>query len=88
MNTDSNIKEVPVVGMEEFKKDLKDSRLITFDGVLKFKSINRAIKRGHASMYGEVYPKRPFNNRKNTPGRKLNALKQSIYNELKYGRKV
>lgn len=82
-------KEVPVISMEEFKKDLKN-RLITFEAVKRFKSINRAIKRGLVSPFGELYPKRPFNNRKNTCRRKnadsreTNTLKKTIYGKLKY----
>lgn len=82
-------KEVPVVSIEEFKKDLKN-RLITFEAVKRFKSINRAIKRGLVSPFGELYPKRPFNNRKNTCRRKnadsreTNTLKKTIYGKLKY----
>lgn len=82
-------KEVPVISMEDFKKDLKN-RLITFEAVKRFKSINRAIKRGLVSPFGELYPKRPFNNRKNTCRRKnadsreTNTLKKTIYGELKY----
>lgn len=33
-----------------------------YSGVKKFKSIRRAIRRGHVSIFGEVYPKRPFKN--------------------------
>ena len=33
-----------------------------YSGVKKFKSIRRAIKRGHVSLYGDVYPHRPFKN--------------------------
>lgn len=82
-------KEVSVVSIEEFKKDLKN-RLNTFEAVKRFKSINRAIKRGLVSPFGELYPKRPFNNRKNTCRRKnadsreTNTLKKTIYGELKY----
>ena len=82
-------KEVPVVSIEEFKKDLKN-RLTTFEAVKRFKSINRAIKRGLVSPFGELYPKKPFNNRKNTCRRKnadsreTNTLKKTIYGELKY----
>lgn len=82
-------KEVPVVSIEEFKKDLKN-RLTTFEAVKRFKSINRAIKRGLVSPFGELYPKRPFNNRKNTCRRKnadsreTNTLKKTIYGKLKY----
>jgi len=42
--------------------------LRTFEGVSKFKSIRRAIRRGHVSFYGDVYPKRPFSNRKRGKG--------------------
>lgn len=82
-------KEVPVVSIEEFKKDLKN-RLTTFEAVKRFKSINRAIKSGLVSPFGELYPKRPFNNRKNTCRRKnadsreTNTLKKTIYGKLKY----
>ena len=37
-------------------------RLIDYSAVRKFKSIYRAIRRGHVSLYGEVYPHRPFKN--------------------------
>lgn len=52
-------KEVPVISLEEFKKDLKN-RLITFEAFKRFKAINRAIKRGLVSPFGELYPKRPL----------------------------
>lgn len=38
--------------------------------VSKFKSVRRAIKRGHVSMWGDIYPRRPYNNRKLNPQRK------------------
>ena len=82
-------KEVPVISIEEFKKDLKN-RLTTFEAVKRFKSINRAIKRGLVSPFGELYPKKPFNNRKNTCRRKnadsreTNTLKTKIYGEIKH----
>lgn len=46
----------------------------------KFKSASRAIRRGHASKQGVIYPKRPFNNRK---ANKDNILKKEIYEQLK-----
>lgn len=49
----------------------------------EFKSINRAIKRGHVSPYGFAYPKRPFNNRKSTLGRYENELKKRLYVQLR-----
>lgn len=39
-----------------------------YSGVKKFKSIRRAIRRGHVSIFGEVYPKRPFKNIKAKKG--------------------
>jgi hypothetical protein len=54
--------------------------LVTFEGVSKYKSVNRAIKRGLVSPYGEVYPKRPFNNRTSKKGsRFFNDLKKQVY---------
>lgn len=41
-----------------------------YNGVAKYKSIRRAIKRGHVSIWGDVYPRRPYNNRKSNPQRK------------------
>ena len=52
--------------------------LTDFSGVKKFKSIRRAIRRGHVSIYGQVYPKRPFKNTKN------NRYKRIIYGQLKH----
>lgn len=57
--------------------------LRNYSGVGLFKSIRRAIRRGHVSMFGDIYPKRPFNNRKN---KKLNEDKKGIYGQLKKGR--
>ena len=58
-------------------------QMMSFEGVKKFKSIKRAIKRGNANIYGEVFPKRPFNNRKPTRGRSMNEAKKRIYGEIK-----
>lgn len=55
-------------------------KLLTFEGVRRYKSIKRAIARGHVSEYGTIYPRRPFNNRKNKP---LEDIKRNIYGELK-----
>lgn len=50
--------------MDDFENGILHLRF--YDGVRKFKSIRRAIRRGHVSIYGEVYPKvypkRPFKN--------------------------
>ena len=42
--------------------------LISFAGVQEFKSIRRAMRRGHIAPNGIVPPKRPFNNRKRNKG--------------------
>lgn len=61
--------------------------LIRYDGVQKFKSVRRAIRRGHISPLGVIYPKRPFNNRKRDT-RPLELEKERIYEQLKYSRKA
>lgn len=63
--------------------------LKVFDGVSKFKSIRRAMRRGHVTPWGTIAPKRPFNNRsrkRNT--RPLQVEKESIYGQLKYRSKT
>lgn len=54
--------------------------LITFEGVRKFKSVRRAIRRGNVSPSGVIYPKKPFNNRL---GKELENKKRKIYESLK-----
>ena len=72
------------LSQEEFEKYLLSSiHLTTFEGVRKYKSVKRAIKRGHVTRYGILIPKRPFNNRKPTRGRKLNEEKKRVYNKMK-----
>lgn len=75
---------------EEFREYIATSiNLRTFEGVQKFKSVRRAIKRGLCSIYGQVYPKRPFNNRGNTSkrkgvhSRKQNEIKKRIHAQIK-----
>lgn len=59
--------------------------LISYDGVNKFKSIRRAIRRGLVSATGVIYPKRPFNNRSRNKGtRPLELRKEAIYGQLKH----
>lgn len=40
----------------------------TFYAVSRFRHVRRAIRRGHVSIYGDIYPTRPFSNRKRGPG--------------------
>lgn len=59
--------------------------LKVFDGVSKFKSIRRAMRRGHVTPWGTVAPKRPFNNRSRKKGtRPLEIEKERIYGQLKH----
>ena len=74
--------ERDLMSQEEFEeyvsRGAKVLNLATYEGVRIFKSIRRAIRRGHVSIYGEIYPKRPFKNTKN------NKLKRSIYAQLRH----
>ena len=57
--------------------------LQSYFAVREFKSVRRAIRRGCVTMYGTVAPRRPFNNRKRTRGRKFQLDKEKIYAEIK-----
>lgn len=91
--------ERPLMSEEEFKEYLAENRvdivgdfyeknilhLRTSGAVSKFKSVRRAIKRGHVSLDGFVFPKRPFNNRSRKKGtRPLEIEKERIYEQLKH----
>ena len=78
--------EGSLMTQEEFEKYIGAGQLRLFDAIKSFKSVNRAIRRGHISPIGEIYPDRPFNNRKPTYGRKLNESRKSIYGQIKQGR--
>lgn len=85
--------ERALMSQEEFEKYISYGimilHLITYEGVHRFKSIRRAIRRGHVTTEGIIIPKRPFNNRANTSKRKgvhsrsTNELKKKIYGQLK-----
>ena len=88
--------ERPLMSEEEFENYLKDNKvdivkdfyedntlhLRTYEAVKRFKSVRRAIRRGHVSLDGIIYPKRPFNNTKHKEG-SLNNEKKKIYGQLK-----
>lgn len=71
--------------MKENKEEkVNKLTLLRFEAVSRFKSVKRAWRRGHISIYGFIYPKRPFNNRtskKNT--RPFNELRKVIYGQLR-----
>ena len=57
--------------MRERAKVFRDTGmlfLMTYQAVGRFRSIRRAIRRGHVSLSGVIYPRRPFNNKKRGPG--------------------
>ena len=89
--------ERPLMSEEEFKDYMKNNRvdivgdfyergilhLRTYEAVSRFKSVGRAIRRGHISLDGFIYPKRPFNNAKHSKN-SLNDRKKMIYGQLKH----
>lgn len=89
--------ERPLMSEDEFKDYMEKNRidivgdfyergilhLRTYEAVSKFKSVRRAIRRGHVSLDGFIYPKRPFNNAKHSKN-SLNERKKMIYGQLKH----
>lgn len=94
--------ERPLMSQEEFEKYLADNRvdivddfskgilhLRTYEAVVRFKSVKRAIRRGLVSVDGVIFPKRPFHNKANTcrnkgcHSRSTNEVKKRIYEQLK-----
>lgn len=80
------MEERSLMSVEEFEKYIGAGQPKIFDATRRFRSVRRAIRRGHVSPLGEVYPKRPFNNRRPTSGRKFNEDKKEIYEQIKHGR--
>ena len=89
--------ERPLMSEGEFKDYMEKNRadivgdfyergilhLRTYEAVSRFKSVRRAIRGGHISLDGVIYPKRPFNNAKHKKG-SLNDEKKRIYEQLKH----
>ena len=85
------------MGEQEFKEYLENNRvditkdfydnnilhLRNYEGVSKFKSVRRAIKRGNLSIDGFIFPKRPFSNRKSKSINSFNNKRKMIYERLK-----
>ena len=86
--------EMSLMSQEEFdnyiSKGITYLNLITYNGVQKFKSIRRAIKRNNVTKEGIIIPRRPFNNKANTSkregiySRNTNELKKKIYEQIRY----
>ena len=66
--------------LEDFNKGVIYLR--NFSGVRMFKSIRRAIRRGHVSVFGDIYPKRPFNNRKRNKRGYITYERRRTYEQL------
>ena len=73
------------IDMEAKKYPHEVLHLATFEAVGKYTSVRRDMRRGHVAAWGSIIPKRPFNNRKRTPGRQKQLEKEVIYRQLKYG---
>lgn len=70
----------------KFLENKEIPRYANYQVVSKVRSIKRAIRRGRVDLYtGIPFPKRPFNNRKVTTGRKVNELKKQIYEQYRQG---
>ena len=85
---ENNMKDTALdIAMEVNKYPNKNNLLpkwTNYSAVSKFKSVRRAIRRGHVDiMSGVIYPNRPFNNRKPTIGRSHNQLKKKIYGQIR-----
>lgn len=86
--------------MEKTERDLMDEgefrkylqrvsgyNRISPEAIGKYKSIERALRRGHLTRYGRIVPKRPFNNRSDTSKRKgvdsrNNEVKKTLYGQF------
>lgn len=77
------IHEVAIANQKRMLEDLAQGilHLRDYSGVRKFKSIRRAIRRGHVSIYGDVYPKRPFKNIKSKKGN-ITYMKKRLYEQF------
>lgn len=51
-------------------------------GINKHRSVWRAMRRGNVSVDGSVFPRRPYNNRKPTKGRKQQIIARNIYEQF------
>lgn len=54
----------------------------TFIAVDRYRHVRRAIRRGHVSIYGDIYPTRPFNNRKRGPGT-ITYERRKVYEQFR-----
>lgn len=78
------IHSVAEANREKLVKDFGDGiiHLKDYNGIRKFSSIRRAIRRGHVSLFGDIYPRRPFNNRKRNKKGDVTYERRKIYGQL------
>lgn len=83
-NYEEKIHEIALKNRKKLFEDFEVGiiHLRNFTGVSKFKSIRRAMRRGLVSLFGDIYPRRPFNNRKQRAG-SLELKKKRIYEAFK-----
>lgn len=61
----------------------KTINLATYEAVSVYRSVRRAMKRGHITPWGVIASKRPFNNRSRTAGREQQLLKERLYGQVR-----
>lgn len=89
------VKQMEENNYNQIMKDFFDNKpgeeilhLRDYSGVKKFKSIRRAIRKGYVSVFGDVYPKRPFKNIKSKKGN-ITYMKKRLYEQATHkNRKV
>ena len=87
---EKQIHQAAIANHQKVIEDLKEGvlHLRHYDGVKKFKSVRRAIKRGHMSLYGDVYPNKPYKNVKAVKG-SVTYKKRRLYEQFTHkNRKV
>lgn len=79
---EQKIQEVAEANRRKLIEDISKGvlHLRNYQGVSRFKSIRRAIRRGHVSPFGDIYPDRPFNNRKRYAG--ITYERRRIYEQV------
>lgn len=85
---EKNIKDIAFDIAKEINRRFNEENVLPkwpdYSAVSKFKSVKRAVRRGHVDlMFGIIYPNKPFNNRKPTMGRSHNQLKKRIYGQIR-----
>ena len=85
---EKNIKDAALEVAQTINKEFNENSTLpkwhNYSAVSKFKSVRRAVRRGHVDLiFGVIYPNRPFNNRRPTSGRYHNQLKRKIHGQLR-----